>query len=264
MNRTKKENGADISGVAESVSPAELSGWRVRLKERYPELDAEDGAALDAACERYMTESESELGRYKEVEGQLTELCRVYPEFAELVYNMVTNKMPLRAAVAKVFSEEDLIAQDGDDDYDAYRKAYQERTESVKKRDARTQEIEANEAKSIETIDTFASEKGLSEEEKDGLTELINEHFTELLYKRITPEMLEGFLKQMSFETAVSAAEKTGEIRGKNQKIEALRVKEKSIVAGDGLPVAGGGGPLNPVVKPQNRNFFDLPQRKGI
>lgn len=264
MNKTKKEEGMNVPVAGGVKLPVELTGWRVRLKERYPEVDAADSVALDEACERYMAESEAELSKYREVEGKLTELCQVYPEFAELVYNMVSGKMPLRAAVARVFSEEDLIPQDGEDDYEDYRKAYRERLDGMKKRDAQTKEIDDNEAKSIETIDLFCKEKGMTEEQEDELIGVINDHFTELLYKRISPEMLEGFLKQMSFDAAVAEAEKMGEIRGKNERIEAKRMKERADVAGDGLPGAAGGGPLNPVMKPQARSFFDLPERRGI
>lgn len=244
--------------------PVELSGSRKRLKDRYPDEMAEDENGWESLYNRYMDESEAEIGKYKEAEGKMTELCKVYPEFAELVYNMLENKMPLRAAVAKVFSQEDLLPQEGDEDYDAYQEAYRTRVEGVKKKEAQTKEIESNELKSLETIDAFAAEKGLSDEQKEQLTEIINDQFTELLYKRISPEMLEGFLKQMSFESAVKEAEMTGEIRGKNANIEAKRVKEETKAAGDGLPGSSGGGRLNISAKPRAKSFFDIPERKGI
>lgn len=246
------------------VESIELKGTRKRLKDRYPEEEPADDDAWEGLYNRYMDESEAELGKYKNAEGKMTELCNIYPEFAELVYNMLENKMPLRAAVAKVFAQEDLIPQEGDDDYEAYKKAYEERVKGVKARDSQTKEIEANESKSIETIDVFCQEKGLTEEQKEELIRLINDHFTELLYKRISPEMLEGFLKQMNFDTAIQEAEKVGEIKGKNANIEAKRVNERKNESGDGLPDSGGGGKLNVVPKPKAKSFFDLPERKSI
>lgn len=247
-----------------SVGPVELKGSRKRLKDRYPEENPADEEAWDSLYNRYMDENEAEVGKYKNAEERMSELCSIYPEFAELVYNMLENKMPLRAAVAKVFAQEDLIPEEGDDDYEAYRKAYEERVEGLKTRDSQTKEIEVNEAKSIETIDSFCAEKGLSDEQKEKLIEVINDHFTELLYKRISPEMLEGFLKQMNFDAAVEEAEKVGEIRGKNANIEAKRVKEQQVEAGDGLPNSGGGGKLNVIPKQKAKSFFDLPERKSI
>lgn len=240
------------------------TGFRKRLKERYPDEDPADENGWEELYNRYMDESEAEVGKYKDAEGRLTELCKVYPEFGELVYNMLENKMPLRVAVAKVLSQEDLIPQEGDDDYEAFRKAYDERSAAVKKKEGLSKEIEGNENKSLETIDAFCKDKGLSEEQKERLIDLINDQFTELLYKRISPDMLEGFLKQMNFESAVEEAGKAGELKGRNANIEAKRVKEETVSAGDGLPGGGGGGSLNVGRKPLAKSFFDLPERKGI
>lgn len=245
--------------------PLELTGSRKRLKERYPDENPEDDPGWENLHNRYMDETEAELSNYKGAEEKMSELCRVYPEFAELVYNMLENKLPLRAAVARVFSQEDLIPQEGDEDYEAYQKAYNERLEGNKKKDAQTKEIEANEAKSMEAIDAFCREKGLSDEQKDELIGVINDHFTELLYKRISPEMLEGFLKQMSFDSAVADAEKVGVIKGRNENIEAKRVKEKKETVGDGLPGGSGGGSLKLDSKPKAKGFFgDMKERVSI
>lgn len=237
--------------------------WR-RLQERYPEEQPAEGAGWEGVYGRYMDDTESELGKYKESESRMTELCRVYPEFAEVVYDMVVNRAPFRVAVARVFSQEELIPQEGEEDYEAYRTAYDQRVEGVNRRDAQAREIDENEARSIGVIDRFCEEKGMDDAAKERLTGVINDHFTELLYKRISPEMLEGFMKQMSFDEAVAEAEKAGLIRGRNEQIEARRAKERAGVAGDGLPGSSGGGAIRPAEKVQKRSFFDLPERKGI
>lgn len=252
------------AGVQAEELPGMPAAIRQRLQERYPGEQPVDLTGWESMYNRYMDDSEAEMSKYKDAETQMTELCQVYPEFAEVVYELVENRLPFRAAVAKVFSQEDLIPQEGDEDYEAYRTAYAERLEGVKKREVQTKEIEANEAKSLETIDRFCEEKGLDDEKKEQLTGVINDHFTELLYKRISPEMLEGFLKQMSYDDAVVEAEKTGLIRGRNEQIEAKRRREQAAVAGDGLPGAGGGGAIQPAEKVRKRSFFDLPERPGI
>lgn len=221
------------------VVPAEV--WK-RLQERYPEEQPADAAGWEKVFGRYVDDSEAEMSRYREAEAQMTELCRVYPEFAAVVHELVENRLPFRAAVVKVFSQEDLIPQEGDEDYEAYRTAYTERLDGLKKREAQTKEIDDNEVKSMETIDRFCEEKSLDDEQKEQLVGVINDHFTELLYKRISPEMLEGFLKQMSYDDAVAEAEKAGLIRGRNEQIEAKRRRERVAADGDGLPGIGGGG----------------------
>lgn len=257
----KEKVDAGVQAEEKPVMPTDV--WK-RLQERYPGEQPADAAGWESVFGRYLDDSEAEMSRFKEAEAQMTELCRVYPEFAAVVYDMVENRLPFRAAVAKVFSQEDLIPQEGDEDYEAYQAAYTERLDGLKKKDAQTKEIDANEAQSIETIDRFCEEKGLDDEQKEQLIGVINDHFTELLYKRISPEMLEGFLKQMSYDDAVAEAEKAGLIRGRNEQIEAKRRRKQAAVDGDGLPGAGGGGAIQPAEKVRKRSFFDLPERRGI
>lgn len=253
----------EAGGQAGEMPVVSAEVWK-RLQERYPEEQPADAAGWEKVFGRYVDDSEAEMSRYREAEAQMTELCRVYPEFAAVVHELVENRLPFRAAVAKVFSQEDLIPQEGDEDYEAYRTAYAERLEGLKKREAQTKEIDDNEVKSMETIDRFCEEKSLDDEQKEQLIGVINDHFTELLYKRISPEMLEGFLKQMSYDDAVAEAEKAGLIRGRNEQIEAKRRSERLAAGGDGLPGIGGGGAIQPAEKVHRRNFFDLPERRGI
>ena len=249
---------------AQDLEPVETSVVRRRLKQRYPQEEPQDADAWEQMYGRYMDETDEELGHYREAECRLDELCRAYPEFAEVVREMVAGRVPFRAAVAKVFASEDLIPQEGDEDYEAYLTAFDERLAKADKREQQSREMAENEARSLETIDRFCEEKGLTEEEKDRLVDIINNHFTELLYKRISPEMLEGFLKQMTFDTAVAEATKAGMLRGRNEKIEALRAQERAGRMGDGLPGGGGGGAITPADAPRQRNFFELPERRGI
>lgn len=245
-------------------TPLGLTPVRQRLRQRYPDQTPGDPDAWEQIYNRYMDETDAEIGHYKQAECRLDELCQVYPEFAGVVREMLVGQLPFRAAIAKVFSLEDLIPQEGEEDYDAYHAAYGERLARVQKHDGQSREIENNETQSLQTIDRFCGQKGLTDEEKESLIAIINDHFTELLYKRVSPGMLEGFLKQMSFDTAVSEAAKAGEIRGRNEKIEAKRMQERAFVAGDGLPGVGGGGAVTPADFPRRRNFFELPERKGI
>jgi hypothetical protein len=67
----------------------------------------------------------------------------------------------------------------------------------------------------------------------------------------------------MTFDEAVAAAAETAEIDGKNQAIEAARVKKAEQTAGDGVPAIQGGSAPEPV-RPKARPtiFDDIPKRK--
>ncbi|WP_320974007.1 hypothetical protein, partial [Dysgonomonas capnocytophagoides] len=88
MKEEEKISGQEASEDV-SVEPVELKGSRKRLKDRYPEENPADEDAWDGLYNRYMDENEAEIGKYKNAEGRMAELCSIYPEFAELVYNML-------------------------------------------------------------------------------------------------------------------------------------------------------------------------------
>lgn len=215
--------------------------FRDRVTSLYPDTIPQNDDDLDALYNRYADEKEAKI---KDMEGDMEIILEVLnsdEDARAVISEMVVNKTPFRAAIAKFLSEEDLTPIEGDQDYEAVRNAYNERLERGKKRTADMEQIAKNEEQTYQDFETFTAEKGMSEEQKTELDNTIGMVFNNLLFKKITPEMLEMFYKAMDYDMAIEKAKGEGELRGRNAAIEAKRVASLRN-NGDGLPNIVGGG----------------------
>lgn len=263
---TKKENEVlPVEEIPKEDSTKAMRKYREKIKARYPDANPQtDDEWLDME-DKYAEEVEGMLSQNEADSQVIKEVMMAYPELAMFLNDLFVNKLPLRAAIAKHFAQEDLIPQEGDDDYEVHKKASQERLETVKKREAMDKEIEANQDASISAIDAYAEKKGYSEEQKNGLLDFINDTFQELLMKKISENILSAFDKAMNYDNDVTSAAQAGEVSGKNAAIELKKGKVNEAMAGDGVPILGKGGAIEEKEIGRNQRLFgDIGKRKGI
>lgn len=216
-------------------------GFKDRVSKLYPDavMDTED--EIDAAYNRFADDKEKELDDMKSLLQVVEDQLSADDDLRAVVTDMMVNKTPFRAAIAKFLSADDLTPLPTDDDYDAVRAAYNERLEKGKARDAQMEQISKNEEETYETFEKFVADHNMTPEQAQELNDTIGEYFSNLLFKKITTDMLEMFRKASDYDNAVANADREGEIRGRNAAIEAKRVaaeKDK----GDGIPAMTGGG----------------------
>lgn len=245
----------------ETTTQTQERRLRKGLMAKYPDFNAETDDEWSAKEDEYYGEVEDELNTFKAAEQELGDVVKANPELANVLNDMAVNKMPFRAALAKYFSQEELIPVDGDDDYEAYEKSYNERLEKSKAREAKDQEMLANEAQSLDAIDAFAQENGLDEDGKTQLIEYINTFFLDMLNKKISPEMISMFHNAINYNSDVAAAKEAGEIKGRNAKIEAQIQEEQDREKGDGLPDVSKGAEVEEDTKKEeysHNGIFDF------
>ncbi len=263
---TKKENEVlPVEEIPKEDSTKAMRKYREKIKARYPDANPQtDDEWLDME-DKYAEDVEGMLSQNEADSQVIKEVMMAYPELAMFLNDLFVNKLPLRAAIAKHFAQEDLIPQEGDDDYEVHKKASQERLETVKKREAMDKEIEANQDASISAIDAYAEKNGYSEEQKNGLLDFINDTFQELLMKKISENILSAFDKAMNYDNDVTSAAQAGEVSGKNAAIELKKGKVNEAMAGDGVPILGKGGAIEEKEIGRNQRLFgDIGKRKGI
>ena len=217
-------------------------GFRDRVSKLYPDAPMETDEDIDTLYNRYADDKESELQGINDNLQIIEDLMNADEDLRAVLTDMVVNKTPFRAAIAKYLSPEDLTPLPTDEDYDAVRTAYNERVEKGKAQATKMEEINRNEEQTYNDFEAFVAEKNLSEEQTNELNDTIGEVFENLLMKKITPEMLTMFYKAMSYDNDVAKADSEGEIRGRNAAIEAKRVASENTKKGDGLPNLVGGG----------------------
>lgn len=237
--------------------------YRDNLIEKYPDIKIENDD-YNPLFEKYYNDSQTQLDNYKNNEQAVADIINSDPDFEAILTEMIVNKTPLRVAITKFLSEDELISKAGDEDYQAWQSARDERLNKAKKRKSDEEVIAQNEKKSIELIDSFLNEKGLKDEkDKDNFIQIVNDVFENLLWKKITPEFLELCFKGSTYDKAVKKATEDGQIAGLNKNIEAKMASNDA--TGDGIPTPQGGIGSSPEQRRRRDPFLgDIKERKSI
>ena len=241
----------------------ELPKYRERLRGRYKDSNPQTDQEWDDLAERGFAEDEEKIKNYEDNAKVIDDLLTSDKDLSSVVSEMIINGTPFRAAVAKFFDPESLVAKEGDEDYEYYQKSADERKKMGQEFRERGAQKRANEKEAYDNIDKFAEKHAMEAADKEAFIGFVNELYNDLSLLKLTPATLEKLYTAMPFDEAVAEAAETAEIDGKNQAIEAARVKKIADTAGDGVPAPMGGSAPAPTPAPKRQTIFDdLPKRK--
>lgn len=245
-----------------NAAPA-LPKYRERLRGRYPDVNPQSDQEWDDLAERGFAEDAERLKNFEDNNKVIEDLIDSDKDLAAVTSEMIVNGTPFRAAVAKFFDPEDLVAKEGDEDYEYYQKSSDERKKMGQAFRERGAQKRANEKEAYDNIDKFAEKKALDDAAKQEFIDFVNTLYDDLSVLKLSMKTLEKLYKAMTYDEAVAEAAETGAIDAKNQAIEAARVKKAADTAGDGVPAPMGGSAPAPTPKPKKPTVFDdLPKRK--
>jgi len=242
---------------------APLPKYRERLSRRYPDASPKSDQEWDDLAEKAYGEDEARLKGFEDNNKVIEDLLDSDKDLASVVSEMIVNGTPFRAAVAKFFDPESLVAKEGDEDYEYYQKSADERKAMGRAFRERGAQRRANEKDAYDNIDKFAEKHALEAAEKDAFIAFVNELYNDLSDLKLSMKTLEKLYKAMTFDEAVAEAAEAAGIDAKNQAIEAARVRKAESTAGDGVPTpVGGSSPAPQKPKSKPTIFDDLPKRK--
>ena len=260
------EKEKSIEAGVEVAETPKMPAYRERLKKRYADREFNSDEDWDNAAEEAFAEDEESINVFKDNNKIIDEVIASDKDLAAIIADIVANHIPFRAAVAKRFAPEDLVAKEGDEDYEYYQKSYEERVATGKEIQRIAQERLKNEDEAYDNIDAFCEKKGYSDDDKKEFIGFINDFYNSLSMRKITPEILQTLDNARHYEEDMASAEESGFVAGKNENIVAKRAEEKNKAAGDGVPVPMGGGA--PVVeapaKKANPMFDGIKQRNLV
>jgi len=237
--------------------------YRERLRGRYADANPQTDQEWDDLAEKAYAEDEEKIKLHEDNDKVIQDLIDSDKDLAAVISEMIVNGTPFRAALAKFYAPEDLVAKEGDEDYDYYQKSSEERKAIGKAFRERGEQKRANEKEAYDNIDKFAEKMKMDKAAKDAFIGFVNTLYDDLSVLKLSMNTLEKLYKAMTFDEAVAEAAETGAIEAKNDAIEAARVKKAVNTAGDGVPTPqGGSAPARPAPKKKATIFDDIPQRK--
>lgn len=254
----EKENTIE-AGVEVTETP-KLPAYRERLKKRFADREFNSDEDWDNAAEEAFAADEESINVFQDNNKIIDEIIASDKDLAAIIADIIANHIPFRAAIAKRFDPEDLVAKEGDDDYEYYQKSYEERVATGKEIQRIAQERLKNEDEAYDNIDAFCEKKGYSDEDKREFISFINEFYNSLSMRKITPEILQTLDNARHYEEDITSAEENGFVAGKNENIAARRANENAKATADGVPVpSGAGAPVAEAPEKKENPFF-----KGI
>lgn len=248
--------------ITNTAAPA-LPKYRERLAGRYPDAAPQSDQEWDDLAERGFAEDEEKIKNFEDNNKVIEDLLDSDKDLAAVTSEMIVNGTPFRAAVAKFFDPESLVAKEGDEDYEYYQKSSDERKKMGQAFRERSARKRANEKDAYDNIDKFAEKMEMDGAAKQKFVDDINAFYDNLSELKLDEKTLELIYKATHFDEAVAEAAEAAELDGKNQAIEAARVTKAAAAAGDGVPALQGGSapaPERPKRKPTI--FDDIPKRK--
>lgn len=263
MAKKKKEElepvEQDVAVVAESpapdvpeTAPSRREQLMARLQERYPDEDFSDENAVAGRVLDDYDDLQQRHDAMKADEDKLSALFDRDPKAATFMQRWIDGSDPAVELVRLYGDEELRAALDDPAKQDELAKASKEYAERVAKDRDFEQKYQQQLGASLDAMDAFQAEKNLTDDEMDALLGAMAQSATDFIEGKITPEALEAALKSSRFDAEVATAEREGEVRGRNQKIEA---KLRKRGAGDGVPELSS---RNQKAEPPRRPLPDL------
>lgn len=226
-----------------------------RLRKKYPDKQFDDDEALFGQISDDYDQFEQENGTMREREKAFSDMFTSNPKSARLMMEWKDGKDPV-ASLIRIYGKEDILAAIEDPEkLETIEQANKEFAERVARNDEYESQYKKNLPASLEAIEKWATEEGVSDEEIDKAVTALSQLCGDFILGKIAPDSIRMMLNALNHDTDVAAAQEEGEVAGRNAKIvEKMRSSKK----GDGIQNLNGrnGTPRQTQTKP--KTVFDL------
>lgn len=212
-----------------------------RLKAKYPEREFADDEALWGQANEDYDGYDNELAGYKEREKVFSDLFTKDPRSAAFLTNWRKGGNPA-VELVRMFGDDFVEELRDPAKQEELAKASKEYAERVAKEKEFDEQYQKNITETLSTLETLQANEGVGDDEIDGAMEFLVGIMKDGIVGRFSPESIRMALRAIHHDEDVAVAEREGEVRGRNSRIEEkLRKKQR----GDGtanLDGKNGGG----------------------
>lgn len=247
--QSSNESGAILKGVQDDGGAVKDDG----ILKRVQDDGKEEGILKQVQDDGEETprdetqEMKQRLDRMTEANKRLIAIFDSNPEIPKLL-SLLDKGATLAQALPHVIDMSDMTPAEGDPDFDSWTEAQKEREKKKTEREKYLGELDNNLQMSQQEIDAFTKENNLSEEESKTLLTTLDDMMEQVYNGKISKQLLSMLRKASTFDSEVETAKKQGEIKARNEKIEAIKSKDNK---GDGLPNIGVPGAETPKPAPE-------------
>lgn len=206
-----------------------------RLKAKYPDRDFTDDETLFGQINDDYDESDRRLSEYDKERQDLSEFLSDNPRAAAFLSLWKKGEDPLSALIS-TFGDDFKAALEDPDKVEELAAANKEYVDRLAQAEDYETQYQNNIAQTLSTIDKIQSEQGLSDEDVDAAMDFLVGIVRDGLLGKFSEESIAMARKALGYEEDVALANREGEVRGRNAKIEE-KLRRSS---GDNLPALSG------------------------
>lgn len=207
-----------------------------RLKAKYPDKEFADDDVLFGQIGEDYDYYDKTLSEYKEREKSLSDLFSSNPRSAAFLTDWRKGEDPIVGLIRK-FGDDFTEALKDPEKQEALAEANKEYAERIAKEEEYESEYQQNIQETLQVLESMQKEDGYSDEEIDSAMNFLVGIMRDGILGKFTKDSVVMALKAIKHDTDVEMADREGEVRGRNTKIEEkLRKNNK----GDGTANLGG------------------------
>ena len=190
-----------------------------RLKTKYPDKEYVDDEALFGQINDDYDSYDNELSGYREREKALTDLFASNPRSAAFLTDWRKGEDPIIGMVRK-FGDDFKAALEDPEKQKALAAANKEYAERIAQEKQFENEYQKNISDTLSTLETMQTEEGLSDEDIDSAMDFLLDIMRDGIMGKFSRESILMALKAIRHDSDVEQADREGEVRGRNSKIE--------------------------------------------
>lgn len=211
-----------------------------KLKAKYPEMDFDDEENLYGQVDQDYSEYETKLTDSSRNEQELTNLLSSDPRSADFLINWKNGDNPI-VLLMRMFGDDFREALDDPQLQDKLAEARNAYIERQTKDKSLQEDAKANLAQSLEDLDALQAECKLNDQQTDTIFKTLMEIADGAIVNKVSKETWSFLHKAINYEKDIAAAVHEAEVRGRNTKIDATKVKT---TVPENLPptISGNGG----------------------
>lgn len=190
-----------------------------RLKTKYPDKEFADDEALFGQTNDDYDSYDNELSGYREREKALSDLFASNPRSAAFLTDWRKGEDPIIGMVRK-FGDDFKAALEDPEKQEALAAANKEFAERIAQEKEYEGEYQKNLNETLTTLETMQQDEGLSDEDIDSAMDFIVGIVRDGIMGKFTRESVAMALKAIRHDSDVEQADREGEVRGRNTKIE--------------------------------------------
>lgn len=259
VDTTKETEAPAQEEVTVERGPKELFYERVRTNFPEGKYDEDEDEYFRNAMQM-LDDNDNALNMVRDNNDKLFKRLESDPAAAAALAEFIEGT-PLPVALRRYFTDEELSAQEGDDYFESYKKAGEERDSYRKEINDFIEKIKTNSAESEKNFKEYVEENGLTPEQAEDMWNYYQNLANEMSTGMISKDFLSLMHKGRNYNQDVEDANKAGKTAGRNEKIVEKLEKPK----GDGLPEPTGGKqgvePKEKQVDPRLKFMQDLASR---